>query len=108
MSYRQNDHWEVHVMNAGGSGRVRLTETPTTYIVEQTIKGEPVRIWNNAAPAWSPDGTRIAFLTDRTGRWEIWLMNADGTNQHPLLPSAVASGINLEYHGVDERSISWR
>ena len=108
VSYRQNDHWEVHVMNAGGSGRVRLTETPTTYIVEQTIKGEPVRIWNNAAPAWSPDGTRVAFLTDRTGRWEIWLMNADGTNQHPLLPSAVASGINLEYHGVDERSISWR
>jgi DNA-binding CsgD family transcriptional regulator len=32
-------------------------------------------------PAWSPDGTRIAFSSPRAGRYEIWVMNADGSNQ---------------------------
>ncbi len=28
---------------------------------------------------WSPDGTRISFYSDRTGNYEIWTMNPDGT-----------------------------
>ncbi len=35
-------------------------------------------------PAWSPDGNRIAFATDRDGNFEIYLMNADGTGQTRL------------------------
>ena len=114
VTYRQHDHWDIHVLNADGSGRVRLTQTPLRVIVEQHLKGEPERAWNNAAPAWSPDGTQLAFLTDRTGgypegiTWEIWLMNADGSNQHPLLPSVVQAGLGLQYNGVDERVLSWR
>jgi Tol biopolymer transport system component len=30
-------------------------------------------------PSWFPDGKRIAFQSDRTGRMEVWVMNADGT-----------------------------
>jgi Tol biopolymer transport system component len=30
-------------------------------------------------PSWFPDGERLAFQSDRTGRMEIWVMNADGT-----------------------------
>ncbi len=30
-------------------------------------------------PAWSPDGTKIAFSTSRDGNFEIYVMNADGT-----------------------------
>jgi TolB protein len=30
-------------------------------------------------PSWFPDGRRIAFQSDRTGRMEIWVMNADGS-----------------------------
>lgn len=30
-------------------------------------------------PSWFPDGKRIAFQSDRSGRMEIWVMNADGS-----------------------------
>ena len=30
-------------------------------------------------PSWFPDGKRIAFQSTRTGRTEIWIMNADGS-----------------------------
>jgi tricorn protease len=30
-------------------------------------------------PAWSPDGERIAFISDRTGEEEIYLVNQDGS-----------------------------
>ena len=33
---------------------------------------------------WSPDGTRIAFLSGRDGRYEIYLMKADGSEQTRL------------------------
>jgi TolB protein len=108
VAYKQHDHWDIHVMNADGSGRIRLTETPLRALVEQRMKGEPERAWNNAAPAWSPDGRQIAFLTDRTGRWEVWVMQADGGDQRPLFPAALNDRLALSYYSVDERALSWR
>lgn len=36
---------------------------------------------NNSEPAWSPDGKRIVFVSDRDGNAELYLMDADGRNQ---------------------------
>ncbi len=96
--------WNIFRLNANGTGRIQLTETP---LWETTQPGND-KAWNNVAPAWSPDGSQIAFLTDRTGRWEIWVVNADGSNQRPLFSAEVNEQLQIKYDFVDERVLSWR
>ena len=108
VSYWQNDHWEIHVLNSDGTGRVRLTETSVQARLEQMVNGQMSSSYNNAAPAWSPDGSQIVFLTDRSGQWEIWVMDADGGNQQPLVTADMLDGITLQYDGMEERMLSWK
>jgi TolB protein len=35
-------------------------------------------------PAWSPDGRKIAFLSMRDGKGEVYVVNADGSRQRNL------------------------
>jgi len=58
---------------------------PVLYVVP-AASGEPHRLALNAgAPAWSPDGGLIAFVRSRMHEGsEIWVMNADGSNQRKL------------------------
>ena len=35
-------------------------------------------------PSWSPDYKKVAFQSKRRGGWEIFVMNADGSNQTPI------------------------
>ena len=58
----------IAVMNTDGSGQQQLTS-------DRCGSYEPV---------WSPDGTRIAFTSDRTNNEEVWAMAADGSNQTRL------------------------
>ena len=46
----------------------------------------------DAGPKWSPDGTRIAFTSYRSGESEVYIMNADGTNQTRLTYCGVGCG----------------
>jgi TolB protein len=96
-THRQHDHWEIYVVDADGSDRTRLTSTPSKP------DGE---VGNSVSPAWSPDNQYIAFLTDRTGAWEIWVMRADGSGQKPMFGSEL-DGITLDYASLGERVISW-
>jgi Tol biopolymer transport system component len=108
VTFNQNDHWEVHVLNADGTGEVRLTETPSKLLIDQLLAGKTPHSYDNAAPAWSPDGKQIAFISNRNGAYEIWVMNADGSNQHVLLSAKQLGGAGIQYDGNDERVISWR
>jgi Tol biopolymer transport system component len=108
VAYKQTDHWEIHLLNADGSGRVRLTETSPRTMAEQMLRGEKPHLYDNTSPAWSPDGSQIAFATNRSGRWEIWVMNADGSNQHPMFSDAINAQIQLLPQSPDERILSWR
>jgi len=56
---------DIYVIEADGSSRTRLTTDPG---VDDT-------------PVWSPDGSRIAFISDRAnGEFDIFTMAADGSD----------------------------
>lgn len=35
-------------------------------------------------PTWSPDGTKLAFVSNRSGNPEIWVINEDGSELHQV------------------------
>ena len=61
---------DIWVMNPDGSEPTNLTNTP-----------ELNEMW----PAWSPDGTRIAYVEGSNFFYTIRVMNADGSGQAPIV-----------------------
>ncbi len=84
---KRDGNYEVYVMNADGSGQTRLTTNPNTGFAGNI---------GNYRPSWSPDGSKITFESARhvineDGNHEIYVMDADGSNQIRLtnIPAAI-------------------
>lgn len=95
---REGSHWEIFTVNSDGSGLAALTR-PVTALVEN--------LPSNVAPAWSPDGQWIVYLSNRdddndAGAWRLWVMAADGSNQRPL-----PLDVPLDYSFTNEQAVSW-
>jgi dipeptidyl aminopeptidase/acylaminoacyl peptidase len=75
------DGLEVYVMNADG--------------------GNPIRLTNNfrldGQPSWSPDGTKIAFTTQRDGLPLVYVMNPNGSNQVNITQSTTLDSADPEW-----------
>ena len=63
VDFENNDYnTEICRVSARGEDAVRLTDNPK----------------HDGSPQWSPDGSRIAFISDRSGKNQVWLMNPFG------------------------------
>ena len=95
---KEGPHWEIFRVNPDGSGQAALTR-PVTTLVDQ--------LPSNVAPAYSPDGSQIVFLSNRqddneAGAWRLWVMGADGSNQRPL-----PLDMEIDYAFGGEQVASW-
>ncbi len=75
-------------MNADGSGQRRLTRGMGPLF---RLPGTPSGLSRPPAPAWSPDGLRIAFLGKPSGSWELDVINVNGSGQRRLTYSGAGS-----------------
>jgi len=92
-----HDHKDIFLLDAAGQIVQRLTTPP--------YGGGHAP--DNVAPAWSPDGKTILFLSNRDGgAWRLYRMNADGSNQTPFLPGALKD-IPFRYDFAAERVVNW-
>ena len=95
---------DIYVVNSDGSDLTRLTSG----------------VGNNVYPAFSPDGSKIVFTSNRTGTSQVWLINADGSNQRQLtfdsqqkdqVPDWSPDGSKIAYladtHGIADMGNSW-
>jgi len=74
-------HFDIYKVNCDGTGLQRLTDSSSADV----------------EPVCNFDGSKIAFSSNRSGRYDIWVMNGDGSNQ-----------INLSNtSGADDYLASW-
>lgn len=68
VSSNKSGNWEIYLVQAGTGEVKQLSDNKAS----------------DTQPIWSPDGKRIAFISDRAGEPDIWVMSADGTEPEQL------------------------
>jgi Tol biopolymer transport system component len=71
-------------IQAGRYSREKPDENESHIWIIDVATGAATRLnahsrYLDETPSWFPDGRRLAFQSDRTGRMEVWVMNADGS-----------------------------
>lgn len=93
--YYSAPYQNIYLINSDGSGLHALT-SDTVF---------------NTTPAWSPDGAQIAFASNKSGNYEINIMNSDGSsvtnitstpNTDELYPSWSPDGEQLAFNSDED------
>ena len=81
---------ELMVLGADGSGLRQLTTGGV----------------RNRGPRWSPDGKQIAFFSTRSGEWEIWATDPDGT-EFRQLTNLAGNNVAWPVWAADSRHLAY-
>ena len=69
------------------------------YFTMQADGGNVKQITNGTSSdmygAWNPEGSRVAFVSNRDGNNEIYVMNADGSGKRRLWSTLVLHSSNV-------------
>jgi Tol biopolymer transport system component len=119
MSDRSGKGFDVHVMNADGTGVEQVTSTGSSWFPQFSPDGTRIAMHvhrdvhvldlatktmrrlttdplNGMYPTWSKDG-RLAFMSWRNGRTEIFTMDADGSGQELLMSMPSGGAIDPRF-----------
>ncbi|MBY0492617.1 MAG: hypothetical protein K2Y23_00250 [Cyanobacteria bacterium] len=71
-------------LNPNGSIKLSTIDLSSGRVSSLNLAGD----WNDEQPRWSPHGQRIAFKSSRSGSYNLYVMNADGTDVRRLTDHA--------------------
>ena len=98
-STRHSTRSDLYLQSTSGLAVTKLTTDPA----------------DDAFPAFSPDGQKIAFCSNRAGNWDVYVMDRDGRNVtavtqgtgHDLHPSFSPDGKRIAFCRIGGRSDQW-
>ncbi|MBN1538468.1 MAG: PD40 domain-containing protein [Anaerolineales bacterium] len=89
---------DIYTICPDGSGLTRITNHPNA----------------DETPAWSPDGQRLAFVSNRTGSYQIFIVDSDGGNINQVttdydnsLPIWLPDGQHIAFRTTDNEGLWW-
>lgn len=122
----------IYVINADGSGLRQLTfnhwsnspdwsqdGSQITYAGDDDIfiinadgSGEPINLTGDEVrdvrPAWSPDGSKIAWSTGSDGNWNLFVMDVDGSNKIQITDNGQVFGATWTIDGRLLTNWGWK
>lgn len=98
-STRHSVNPDVYIKAVSGVAVTQLTSDPASDV----------------HPTFSPDGTRIAFASNRSGNWDIWMMSVNGgmpirvtqSSADEIHPSWSPDGTQLVFCSMSEQGGQW-
>ncbi len=98
-SMRRTPNPDIYIKSINGRTATRLTSDPASEI----------------QPTFSPDGSKIAYASNRSGSWDIWLIDINGRNPMQITndvssdihPSFSPDGRQLVYSSLCPRTNQW-
>lgn len=67
-------------VDMGGQSDIVILSPKTGEIIKNLTNSS----WDEVSPSWSPDGSMIAFVSNKSGRPQIHVMNSDGSGERRL------------------------
>jgi len=85
---------QLHIMNTKTMESRRLFSDP------QQIK------FSNSMPVVSPKGAKVAFVSNRSGSYRVWLSNLDGSDAKPISPTSAEHDETLKLP-IEQKVPAW-
>ncbi len=87
------------------NSQIRIMNTETGE--SRRLFSDPEQIkFSNAMPVVSPDGTKVAFVSNRSGAFRIWVSNLDGSNAKLISPTPIEQDEGLKLP-LEQKVPSW-